>query len=67
MDLIRRFPKYIPSDSFVSVMKDGEVLDTKVDKELRIMQITVKFSDIVRRTSFTHLKTKSSLHMMLTK
>ena len=46
MDLIKRFPKYTPSDYYASVMADGEVLDTKVDKELRIMQITVKFSDI---------------------
>ncbi|MBQ9704012.1 MAG: PHP domain-containing protein, partial [Clostridia bacterium] len=61
MDLIRRFPKYIPSDSFVSVMKDGEVLDTKVDKELRIMQITVKFSDIVRKDKLYALENEIKL------
>ena len=56
MNLIKRFPKYTPSDSYASVMMDGEVLDTKVDKELRIMQITVKFSDIVRKDKLYSLE-----------
>ena len=56
MDLIKRFPKYTPSDYYASVMADGEVLDTKVDKELRIMQITVKFSDIVRKDKLYSLE-----------
>ena len=49
MNLIERFPKYTPSDSFVSMMTDGLVLSTKVDKDLRYMELTVKFSEIVRK------------------
>ena len=49
MNLIERFPKYKPEDRFLSMMKDGEVLSTRVDKELRYMDIRVKFSEIVRK------------------
>ena len=49
MNLIERFPRYTPSDSFVSMMEDGQVLSTKVDRELRYMDLTVRFSEIVRK------------------
>ena len=49
MNLIERFPRYTPEDRFISMMKDGEVISTKVEKELRYMDLRVKFSEIVRK------------------
>jgi len=49
MNLIDRFPKYTPTDSFISMMSDGQVLSTIVEKDLRYMEITVKFSEIIRK------------------
>ena len=49
MNLIERFPRYKPEDRFIGIMKDGEVLSTKVEKELRFMELRVKFSEIVRK------------------
>ena len=49
MNLIERFPKYTPNDSFISMMMDGQVVSTNVEKELRYMNLTVRFSEIVRK------------------
>ena len=49
MNLIERFPKYTPNDSFISMMMDGQVMSTNVEKELRYMNLTVRFSEIVRK------------------
>jgi len=49
MNLIERFPRYNPEDRFISMMKDGEVISTKVVKDLRYMDLRVKFSEIVRK------------------
>ena len=56
MNLIERFPKYTPSDRFVSLMQDGEVVATRVDKETRMMEVDVKFTDIMRKDKLYDLE-----------
>lgn len=49
MNLTERFPKYIPSDRFASEMENSEVIATRVDKEIRMIEVDVKFPDIIRK------------------
>ena len=56
MNLKERFPKYTPSDRFISLMSDGDVVATRVDKETRMMEVDVKFTDIVRKDALFALE-----------
>ena len=49
MNLIERLPKYTPNSEFSTIMRDGEVVAIRVDKENRIMELDVKFTDTVSK------------------
>ena len=60
MNLRERFPKYKPSDTFDSLMADSEVIATRVDKDTRMMEVDVKFTDIIRKEKLYALEKEIS-------
>ena len=56
MNLIERFPKYTPNPELSSIMRDGEVISIRVDKEHRIMMLDVKFTDTIPKNKLYQLE-----------
>ena len=56
MNLKERFPKYVPLETFEALMLDGEVVGTRVDKETRMMEVDVKFTEIIRKEKLFELE-----------
>ena len=67
MNLIERLPKYTPNSEFLTIMRDGEVVAIRVDKENRIMELDVKFTDTIPKKTLYQLETEIAAAYMLRK